>query len=139
MIVVDTNVVSEMMRLAPDARVVRWYRSTRRQAMFTTTITVAETIAGIKALPEGRRRAGMELDARATFAEDFGGRILPFDLMAAECYAQITSDRRAIGRLIKPLDAQIAAIARAHDMSVATRNTNDFEDCGIGVIDPWDD
>jgi predicted nucleic acid-binding protein len=138
MILVDTNVISEMMRVAPDDRVMAWYRTTPRHLLYTTTVTVAETLAGILLLPDGKRRKGMELDARAVFSEDFEGRILPFDLAAAEYFGQVSATRRAIGRPIKPLDAQIAAIALSRVMSVATRNTADFEDTGVDLINPWD-
>lgn len=138
MIVIDTNVISEMMRPDPNERVTRWYRSTQAHLLFTTTVTVAEILSGIFALPAGSRRSGMELDARATFAEDFDGRILAFDIFAAEAYAQITSRRKAERRPMKPLDAEIAAIARIRDMAVATRNIRDFEDCGIELINPWE-
>jgi predicted nucleic acid-binding protein len=138
MILIDTNVLSEVMRPEPNARVLRWYRSTQRYHLYTTTVTVAETFAGILALPAGHRRAGMEADARAMFAIEFEGRVLAFDMPAAESYARIASGRKASGRPIKPLDGQIAAIARIHDMAVATRNTSDFEDCGIDLVNPWE-
>jgi hypothetical protein len=139
MIVVDTNVISEMMRPEPDERVTRWYRSTQAHLLYTTTVTVAETLSGIFTLPAGSRRSGMELDARAIFAEDFDGRILVFDISAAEAYAEIASRRKAKGRPVKPLDAEVAAIARIRDMAVATRNIRDFEDCGIDLINPWEE
>jgi predicted nucleic acid-binding protein len=138
MIVVDTNVISEVMRDEPDSYVLGWYRATPRHLLFSTAVTVGEILAGIQSLPAGKRRADMELDARAMFAEDFDAKILPFDLIAAEYYGQIIVERRKKGRPIKPLDAEIAAIARARDMSVATRNIGDFEDTGVNLINPWE-
>jgi predicted nucleic acid-binding protein len=136
-ILLDTNVISEMMRPDPRPSVVDWYRSRQRHHLYTTTITLAETLSGIMMLPLGSRRAGMEIDARALFEQDFDGRILVFDLPAAELYGQIVAERWAKGRPNRPLDAQIAAIARANRMSVATRNIRDFADCGVDLINPW--
>jgi predicted nucleic acid-binding protein len=138
MIVVDTNLVSEVMRERPDGKVLLWYRSVPRRQLYTTTVTVAEILAGIGYLPEGRRQAAMQQDARLMFENDFNGRILPFDLASTESYARIAATRRAQGRPIKPLDGQIAAITITHDMSLATRNTKDFEGCGVDLINPWE-
>lgn len=138
MIILDTNVVSETMRPDPSRKVLEWYRSRQRYHLYTTTITVAETLSGIMMLPAGARRTGMERDAAATFAEDFDGRILAFDMAAAEAYGPLVSRRRTIGRPVQPLDAQIAAIARANRMAVATRNLDDFADCGVDLINPWE-
>lgn len=138
MIVVDTNVISEPMRPTPDANVMLWYASCPRMDLFTTTVTVAELMAGIGYLPDGKRKFGMEHLAQSMFEADFAGRILPFDLAAAEEYARISARRRRMGRPIKPLDAQVAAIASANGMSVATRDISDFADCGVELINPWD-
>jgi toxin FitB len=137
MIVLDTNVVSEMMRAEAADAVIRWYKTVPRRALFTTAITQAEVLAGIAMMPKGRNREKLADEARGMFEKDFDGRVLAFDSAAAEHYAGIVAGRRQRGREAKPLDAQIAAIARAQSMAVATRNVKDFEDCGIDLINPW--
>jgi toxin FitB len=137
MIVLDTNVLSELMKPAPAARVVNWMAAQPAPALYTTSITQAEILHGLMLLPRGRRRNALEGAAASMFAEDFGGRILGFGRDAAPRYAQIASDRRRAGRPISHFDAQIAAIARSASAAVATRNRADFEGCGLTVIDPW--
>ncbi len=102
-----------------------------------TTITVAEILFGIDLLPKGKRRDKMLAEANATFAEDFAGRILPFDETAARAFPEVAAARRAQGRPISDLDAQIAAIARSRDAVLATRNIADFEGCGLHLVNPW--
>jgi hypothetical protein len=106
-------------------------------AVFTTTITLAEVLYGVEALPPGKRRTRLLLAIEKMFAEEFAGRILPFDEDAARMFAGIVASREAAGRPISQFDAMIAAIARSHRAAVATRNTADFERCGIPVVDPW--
>ncbi len=137
MIVLDTNVLSELMRPEPDARVVSWLGAQPAASVFTTSITQAEILHGILLLPPGKRRQALDEAARAMFEEDFAGRVLAFGGGAALSYATIACDRRRAGRPISQFDAQIAAIAAVHTASVATRNVADFEGCGIEVIDPW--
>lgn len=137
MIVLDTNVVSEVMRVVPDASVHQWYRKVPRARLFVTAITEAEILAGIAALPAGKRRSELTARVFETFQSSFAGRIFAFDSDAASHYAEIVSDRRRLGRPINPLDAQIAAIARGKGMAVATRNIRDFSKCGVELIDPW--
>jgi predicted nucleic acid-binding protein len=137
MIVLDTNVISEMMRSRPDEAVVRWYRSLSLRALFTTSINCAEVLVGIETMAIGRKRAELANEARAMFNTEFEGRVLSFDQHAAEHYAEIVAHRRRRGRPIDALDAQIAAIARANAMGVATRNVTDFEECGINIVNPW--
>ncbi len=139
MIVLDTNVISEMMRSRPDEAVARWYRRLSRRLLFTTSINCAEVFVGIQALAAGRKRAELANEARAMFNTEFEGRVLVFDKHAAEHYADIVARRKRLGRRIDALDAQIAAVTRAHGMGLATRNTKHFEDCGIDIINPWDD
>jgi predicted nucleic acid-binding protein len=105
--------------------------------LFVTTITVAEILFGIELLPRGKRRDQMLTQAEAAFAEDFAGRVLPFDEDAARAFPEISVRRRAQGRPIADFDAQIAAIARSRDATLATRNTADFEGCGIRLVNPW--
>ncbi len=137
MIVLDTNVLSEVMRPAPAAMVLRWLAAQPASGLFTTTITQAEILYGIELMPRGKRRAALESAVDAMFAEDFADRILPFDSDAARVFPQIAGPRRALGRPIAQWDAQIAAIARSRGAALATRNTEDFEDCGIALLNPW--
>ncbi len=136
-IVLHTNVLSELMKPLPFERVVRWVSSRPLSDLHITSITEAEVLHGIKLLPPGRRREAIQSAAEAMFESDFAGRILPFDSLAARAYATIAAKRRAVGRPISQFDAQIAAIAMASRASVATRNINDFEGCGIKVVNPW--
>ena len=138
MIILDTNVVSELMRASRSEAVLRWL-STQQEAdgLFVTTITLAEVLYGIELLPKGKRRDGLERQADAMFTQDFAGRILPFDDPAARMFPLLAAGRRKLGRPIEFFDAQIAAIARVHEATLATRNTDDFEGCGIKLVNPW--
>ena len=104
---------------------------------FVTSITVAEILFGVELLPHGKRRDKMLAEVQATFAEDFAGRILPFDEDAARAFPEIAVRRRAQGRPISDLDAQIGAIAHSRGAILATRNTADFEGCGVRLVNPW--
>lgn len=137
MIVLDTNVLSEIMRREPDAAVAAWISARPASSLFTTTVTQAEILYGVRLLPSAKRRTRLEAVVGDMFTTDFAGRVLPFDQAAAQVYAEIAVARRRAGRPISQFDAQIAAIARSRDAGVATRNVADFEGCGIGVIDPW--
>ena len=137
MIVLDTNVLSELMRPEPDANVTAWVSQRPATSLFTTTVTQAEMLYGLRLLPAANRRSRLEAVVSEMFATDFAGRVLPFDQAAAHAYAEIAATRRRAGRPITQFDAQIAAIARSRDAGVATRNVADFEGCGIAVIDPW--
>jgi hypothetical protein len=136
-IVLDTNVLSEVMRAEPDSTVAAWISARPASSLFTTTVTQAEILYGVRLLPSAKRRSRLETAVREMFATDFAGRVLPFDQAAAQAYADIAAARRRAGRPITQFDAQIAAIARSRDAGVATRNVADFEGCGISVIDPW--
>lgn len=137
MIVVDTNVLSELMKASPATRVTRWIAAHPAQAIYTTSITQAEILYGILVLPAGRKREAIRLVAEAIFSTEFQGRILPFGSGAAPIYAAIAAERRRMGRPISHHDAQIAAIASLEKAELATRNVADFEGCGIRVVDPW--
>jgi predicted nucleic acid-binding protein len=136
-IILDTNVLSELMRPAPAQAVVRWFATRPAATVYTTSVTQGEILYGVLLLPASRRRRGIEAAARAMFEEDLAGRVLPFDAGAAAHYADIAAARRRAGRPISQSDAQIAAIARAAGAAIATRNVGDFGGCGVDVIDPW--
>jgi predicted nucleic acid-binding protein len=136
MIVLDTNVLSEAMKPSPDPALALWMMREHGCGLFTTAVSEAEIIYGIAILPEGRRRRDLEAAAQGVLAL-FAGRILPFDSLAAREFAAIVIDRRRLGRPINDFDAQIAAIARARSMSLATRDTRDFAETGVQIIDPW--
>ena len=120
--------------------VLAWMSKQRfADVLYISTVTLGEILYGIEILPAGKRKDGLLHEAEAMFQEDFGARILPFDDAAARFFAQIAAARRMRGRPISYPDAQIAAIARVHQSSLATRNTGDFEGCGLTVINPWND
>jgi predicted nucleic acid-binding protein len=137
-ILLDTNVVSELMKPAPAESVARWTADQPAASLYTTSITQAEILHGILLLPAGKRRTALEAAAEAMFNEDFGGRILPFGAEAARPYGRIAAERRRAGRPISQFDAQIAAIALTAGATVATRNLADYEGCGIKLVNPWD-
>lgn len=137
MVIVDTNVLSEVLRPEPERSVRHWLTRQRSDMLFTTAVCEAEILFGAALMPAGRRRRTFEEIATALFQEEFAGRILPFDSDAAREFAVIASSRREAGRLISQFDAQIAAIARSRGAALATRNIADFRDCGIELIDPW--
>jgi hypothetical protein len=138
MIVLDTNVLSEIMRPRPDAGVVRWIAAHALAELFTTSVTKAEVLYGIQLLPPGKRREGLRAEAEKMFDVDFAERVLAFGSDSASAFAVIAADRRSKGKPISDLDAQIAAIALTHKATLATRNISDFENCGIELIDPWE-
>ena len=137
MVVLDTNVVSELMREVPQPEVVAWVDAREGRDVFVTAITEAEVRTGIAILPGGRRQLALSNAADRFFTELFPNRVLPFDASAARMYAEITAERRAAGRPIGQLDCQIAAIARCHGAALATRNVGDFQGIGVEVMNPW--
>lgn len=137
MIVADTNVVSELMKAAPHARVDRWSRGLRDVDLHTTSITVAEIRYGIERLPRGRRREAYEATAMEVF-RSFGDRILPFDHAAATDYASIVASRERAGTPVAVFDGLIAAICRTTGAQLATRNIGDFGGTGVALVNPWD-
>jgi len=136
-IILDTNVISELMRPMSSGRVVSWVEKQPAAELFTTAITEAEIFYGIELLTEGKRRAGLLAAAEAMFDEDFAGRVIGFDSNASRAFAAIAARRRALGKPISHPDAQIAAIAQFHGAALATRDAAGFEDCGIQLVDPW--
>jgi toxin FitB len=137
MIVLDTNVLSEALKPSPSAAVLGWLAAQDPLVVFTTTITQAEILYGIELLPASKRRAALLVATGRVFVEVFSGRILPFDEDAARLFAKIVAGRDAVGSPISQFDAMIASIARSRHAAVATRNTSDFEQCGIRIINPW--
>jgi hypothetical protein len=135
-IVLDTNVASELMRPAPAGVVVEWVRGRPARDLYTTAITLAEIRYGIERLPDGRRKELVRTAADEVFTA-FEGQLLPFDAAAAAQYARVVSGRDSAGAPIDGFDAQIAAICRVHGATLATRNLRDFQGTGIEVIDPW--
>ena len=137
MFLLDTNVVSELMRDAPNPNVLSWIDEQPTQDLFVSAVTEAEIRAGVAILPEGTRRRGLTDAVERTLGSLFAGRILPFDSGAARSYAEIVAVCRAAGHSTAQADCQIAAIARSQGRTVATRNLRDFMNTGIHVIDPW--
>lgn len=137
MILLDTNVLSELMRPEPSGSVTNWLAAQPSSSVFISAVTEAELRYGLALLPEGQRQKRIMAQVEAMLAEDFAGRILPFDSPAAAAYAQLAASRRLTGRPISMADAQIAAIARSRGARVATRNVGDFEECGVDLVDPW--
>jgi predicted nucleic acid-binding protein len=136
MIVLDTNVVSELMRATPAPTVLAWLQQTSSTGLYTTAVTVAEIRYGIARLPQGRRRDTLHQAANEIFAA-FPRQVLPFGLAAATAYADVVAGRERDGNPISGFDAQIAAICRSQAATLATRHTKDFTDTGITTIDPW--
>ena len=138
MILLDTNVISELMRPTPSPVVVAWIASQPRETLCTASIVQTEILYGIACLPQGKRKTELAATTAAMFAEDFGDRILPYDSLAAPFYAEIVATRRAAGRPIEAFDALIAATARAWKITVATRDTDGFTGSGLDLVNPWE-
>ena len=137
MFLLDTNVLSAMMKDTPEPRLAAWVAGQPAASLFTASVCQAEIFAGLAVLPQGRRRRGLEAAALAMFEEDFAERVWPFDAAAALDYAAIYVLRREAGRPIATMDLMIAAIARARGAAVVTRDAGGFAGCGVGVVDPW--
>ena len=137
MFVLDTNVVSELMRPAPAPKVRAWLDAQLTSDLFITAITEAEIRTGIAVLPDGERQGGLNAAAERAFGVLFAERILPFDSDAAQAYAVIAVARRVGGHPISQADCQIAAIARSRGASVVTRDVGGFEGSGVEVVNPW--
>ena len=136
MIVLDTNVVSELMRPDPAPQVAAWVRGRDRPELRTTSITLAEIRYGIARLPDGRRKQALLAAASETFRA-FEDQVLPFDAAAAEQYAAIASSRERSGKPISGFDALIAAVCRSRGAALATRNLADFAGAGVETVNPW--
>lgn len=137
MIILDTNILSELVRPHPDERMMAWSAGFTNEDFSLTAITVGELLYGLNLLPDGKRKQTLVHLITRELAP-FADRILPFDAAAATHYARIKTARRESGRPISEQDAMIAAIARSHGAAVATRNIKDFEGTNVTVINPWD-
>jgi toxin FitB len=137
MIVLDTNVLSELIKPQGSTIVCNWASQQPVTSLFTTTITQAEILYGIAILPEGKRKYQLYQAATLMFVEDFAGRVITFDESAAVAFANISAQRRLSGMPISQADAQIAAICYSRNAAIATRNVVDFTNCGIFIINPW--
>jgi hypothetical protein len=137
MIILDTNVISELLRPAPEPKVEHWLSTQDGHNVYLTSISEAELRFGLAIMGNGKRRAALVDAVDRILREDLAGRILPFDSDAAQSYAAIAATRRSAGRPIAQADCQIASIAHTRGATVATRNTPDFEGCEIDLINPW--
>lgn len=138
MTILDTNVVSELMRPAPERMVLRWFSSQAAEDLHVTAITMAEILYGIELISASRRRDVVRAGAERMFGDVFADRILTFEDRTARAFSQITSSRRRQGKSMSGADAQIAAIARIHGATLATRNPYVFEGCGVRLVNPWE-
>lgn len=137
MIILDTNVISELTRRVPDPGVLSWLDALPAGDVATTAVTAAELRYGVAGLPGGHRKRELTVAVRGLLTDDFYGRVLPFDERASARYADIVADRERLGRPIGVADALIASICRDLGATLATRNTADFEETGIEVVNPW--
>lgn len=137
MIILDTNIISELTRQAPEPRIVSWLDSLPAEEVGTTAVTAAELLYGVARMPAGRRKRELAAAVRGLLGDELRDRILPFDEHCASRYADIVCGRETVGRPIGVADAQIAAICRTAEATLATRNTDDFSGTGIELINPW--
>jgi predicted nucleic acid-binding protein len=137
MFILDTNVLSELMKAEGGSSVVDWADAIPKSELFTTVLNYAEIWYGIAIMDDGRKKRELIRSAELMFNEEFFDRILPFDERAALHFADITARRKRVGRRVGILDSQIAAIARANEMTIATRNVSHFRDCDVPLVDPW--
>jgi toxin FitB len=136
-IILDTNVISELMRPVPHAAVLSWVDSLPAGEAAITAITASELLYGVRRMPDGHRRTDLSNAVRAIIDVDFQGRVESFDVLAADQYAAVVTARERVGRPISTPDAQIAAICRVLSATLATRNILDFTDIDVDLIDPW--
>jgi predicted nucleic acid-binding protein len=137
-IVLDTNVVSELVRPSPNRSVVEWVDEHDSSELVLTALTAAELRAGVALLPVGRRGDELGMRIESLLVETFAGYVLAFDVGSSAYYAEVLAVRTRGGRPITTFDAQIAAVCRQYDSVLATRNTTDFTDTGIQLVNPWD-
>ncbi len=139
MIVLDTNIISELMKPVPDANVVAWLDAQETTHLFVTTISIAKINYGLSILPKGKKREQLEGAFIGALEDAFDRRILSFDKSAAFTYGKLMESRKSLGRPLSILDGQIAAITHSSKASIATRNVRDFEYCEIAIVNPFED
>ena len=137
MILLDTNVVSEVMKATPAGTVLEWLNQQESSALYVSTVTIGEIAYGLRILPDGKRRSRLNDKFEQFIALAFAQRVLAYDEPAARVYGEIMGARKELGRPLSVPDGQIAAIARSNHLTVATRNIADFEHCGVDVLDPF--
>lgn len=137
MILIDTNIISELMKLKPDVKVLHWLNQQETDQLFITTVSIAEIMYGLQSLPDGKRRYFLEIAFEKAIEEGFRDRILAFDEEAARVYGRIMAHRKKLGRPMSILDGQIAAIAFVFHCKLATRNIKDFQNCDLELINPF--
>lgn len=137
MLVLDTNVISELFKPDPDPKVMAWVGRLPGEDLFTTAITRGELLFGLYCMPDGRRKADLLQKLGRLFEHELAGHILAYDSQAADAHAEIAAMRRAQGRPVGMADTMIAGIARSRSATLATRNVRDFESCGVTLVDPW--
>ena len=138
MILLDTSIISEAMKAAPEPSVMEWLRARPLQTLAVSAVTLAEIRYGLARMPDGKRKRSLEDRFRVFVARGFGERVLAFDSAAADVYGDIVVAREKTGRPIEAFDAMIAATARSRGAQLATRDIGGFEDCGIELLNPWD-
>lgn len=139
MILLDTNIISEVMRPSPEPAVMDWLAMQPTSELATTTISIAEIGFGLARLSFGRRRTERERLFRNILERSFGARVFGFDRLAADVYGELVAARERIGRRLEGPDAFIAAIAASRGLGIATRDARGFADCGIELVNPWAD
>lgn len=137
MIVIDTNVITELWKIAPNPSVLAWLDAQAIETLYLSTITVAELRYGIETMPKGKRRTIYEQRLENEVLPLFGGHLLAFDLDAAKAYAELMARAKAQGKAIGKADGCIAASAAAHGLTIATRDTSPFQAAGLSTINPW--
>jgi predicted nucleic acid-binding protein len=138
MLILDTNILSELLKPQPDSKVMAWLGNQNGLMVYTSAITVAEIRYGLAIMPKGKRRDELIFQTEEMFKDDFQGRILSFDAKAALYYADISAQRRTNGQPISQSDAMLAAITKMHNMKLATRNIKDFKKLDIPLVNPFD-
>jgi len=136
-VLIDTHVLSELLRARPDTTVLAWFASQPANGLFVSAVTQAEMLLGAQRLPAGQRKQRLEQALEAMFLQDFAGRVLPFDSSCAAAHAVVVATRRRAGTPISQFDGQIAAIALSRRLGLATRNVSEFEGCGLALTNPW--
>lgn len=137
MIVLDTNVISELSRDRPNPRVIRWLDSIDAADLWITAVNAAELWRGLELRPPGQKTDRLRAEVQGIVEDDLDGRVLPLDLAGAMAYAKISAALKAIGRPVDSTDALIAGICASYGAQLATRNTTHFRDTGVELIDPW--